>query len=195
VRRLLGLFFADGCLTCRRGPSSNYVKASLNAGVHERDFLEEKVAEIRAFIPTEAQIVPYQTPERASGNRTTVLRFRVSSTQLRVIYNLLYPCRQRRITRAAIELLDARAAAWFWAENARPGQGGWILRRVGSTAAEARLVADWLKDLCAIQAPTLLEDHVIPRLWLDCDQAGPLSALLRPEAPASRLHLFSGLRG
>lgn len=166
------------------------MKASLNAGIHERDFLEEKVAQIRAFIPTQAQIVPYQTPERASGKRTTVLRFRVASTKLRIIYNLLYPYRQRRVTRAAIELLDERAAAWLWAESARLGRGGWILRRVGASPAEARLVAEWLEGLTGAH-PTLLGDRATPRLWFDHHQAGLLTDAIRHQAPASRLQLFT----
>lgn len=183
------MFFADGCLTCRRGPSSSYVKASLNAGVHERDFLEEKVAEIRSFIPTTAEIVPYQTAERDTGNRTTVLRYRVSSTKLRPIYNLLYPQRRRRVTRTVLELLGGRAAAWLWAENARPGRGGMVLKRVGGSTEEARLVGGWLAVLTGADSE-VLGDHVVPRLLFTIEQAATLRETLRPYAPASRACLF-----
>lgn len=183
------MFFADGCLTCRRGPSSGYVKASLNAGAHERDFLEEKVAEIRSFIPTTAEIVPYQTAERDTGNRTTVLRYRVSSTKLRPVYNLLYPQRRRQVTRTLLELLGGRAAAWLWAENARPGRGGMILKRVGSTTEEARLVSGWLAVLTGADS-AVLEDHVIPRLLFSAEAAAVLREVLHPYAPRTRIRLF-----
>ncbi|MEB3235367.1 MAG: hypothetical protein VKM98_08055, partial [Cyanobacteriota bacterium] len=175
---------------CRRGPASNYVKASLYAGPHERDFLEEKVAEIRSFIPTEATIVPYQTPERDSGNRTTVLRYRVSSTLLRPVYNLLYPYRRRRITRAVLELLGGRAAAWLWAEGARPGEEATLLRRVGSTEAEARLISGWLTLLTGAESTVLL-DRTKPRLHFEEDQACRVRQAIRAYAPTSRLHLFN----
>jgi hypothetical protein len=165
------------------------VKASLNAGVHERDFLEEKVAEIRSFIPNTAAIVPYQTPERDTGNRTTVLRYRVSSTRLRPIYNLLYPQRRRRVTRAALELLGGRAAAWLWAENARPSRGGIVLKRVGSSAEEARLVSGWLAVLTGADSK-VLDDHAIPRLLFSADAAAGLREVLRPYAPSTRVRLF-----
>lgn len=189
MRGLLGLFFADGCLISRKGPASTYVKASLYAGLHERDFLEEKVAEIRSFIPTDAAIVPYQTPERDSGNRTTVLRYRVSSTLLRPVYNLLYPYRRRRVTRAVLELLGGRAAAWLWAEGAKPAQGATVLRRVGSTEAEARLISGWLTLLTGAES-TLLLDRTKPRLHFLPQQAQLLRQAIRPYAPASRLPLF-----
>jgi hypothetical protein len=189
VRGLLGLFFADGCLTCKRGPASNYVKGSLSAGVHERDFLEEKVAEVRLFIPTEAQIVPYQTRERDTGSRTTVLRFRVASTKLRPVYNLLYPYRQRKVTRAVLELLGGRAAAWLWAEGIRPGRSGYVLRRVGSTTNEARMISGWM-ELLTGAASEVLSDHSKPRLFFSRDQAAQARAALRPYAPATRQSLF-----
>lgn len=165
------------------------MKGSLNAGLHERDFLEEKVAEVRSFIATNAEIVPYQTPERETGNRTTVLRFRVASTKLRPVYNLLYPYRRRRITRAALELLGGRAAAWLWAESMRPGRGGFLLRRVGSTTEEARLISGWLELLTGATS-AVLDDHAKPRLWLDLEQGARLREVLLPYAPATRVRLF-----
>jgi hypothetical protein len=189
VRGLLGLFLADGCLTSRRGPVSAYVKASFNAGVHERDFLEEKIAEIRSYIPTTAAIVPYQTPERHTGHRTTVLRYRVSSTLLRPVYNLLYPYRRRKVTRAVLELLGGRAAAWLWAEGARPQSGGFILRRVGATEDEARLISGWLELLTGASSE-LLDSQCKPRLWFDARQSALLRDSLRSYAPTSRHYLF-----
>lgn len=186
---MLGLFFADGCLTSRRGPASSYVKGSLNAGLHERDFLEEKVAEVRSFINTSAEIVPYQTPERETGNRTTVLRFRVASTKLRPVYNLLYPYRRRRVTRAALELLGGKAAAWLWAESARPEPGGFLLKRVGGSTEEARLVSGWLELLTGATSE-VSSDRVRPRLRFDPEEGARLQEALLPYAPASRIHLF-----
>lgn len=189
VRGLLGLLFADGSLTYHHGPTRDHVRATLNAGAGERDFLEEKVAEVREFIPTQARIIPYQTRERDSGNRTTVLRFRFTSGKLKPIYNLLYPSGEREITRPVLELLGGRAAAWLWAEGARIRSNGATLRRVGNLTDEARLISGWLQLITGAESE-VTTDQIRPRLFFHPRQAQILQGALLPYAPTSRRHLF-----
>ncbi len=189
VRGLLGLFLADGYLTYCHCPAKSYIKGTLNAGVHEREFLEEKVAEVQRFVATRAQITPYLTPQRDSGKRTTVLRFRFSSGLLRPVYNLLYPYREREVTRAALELLGGRAAAWLWAEGCRMDEDGATLKRVGSTTEEARLISGWLQLLTGAES-TVSDQTVRPRLRFDQKGVALVQAALLEYAPRSRHALF-----
>ena len=153
VKGLLGLLLVDGSLNQYRTPRGGYVQLTLTGGITESAFLEDKVAEFRQFIPTEAQIVPYKTHPRytekpnAQGvvdetqKHTVVLRFRVSTNKLRPVYNLLYPGGKRKITQQVLELLGAAAAAWAWAEGARPHKdGSAVLARCGTTEAEGCLL-------------------------------------------------------
>jgi hypothetical protein len=191
VRGLLGLLLVDGSLTPYRTPGGGHVQLVLTGGAHESAFLGEKVAELRQFIPTRAQIVPYRTAPRANGKSTAMLRFRVSTTKLRPIYNLLYPRGQRRITSAVLELLGAPAAAWLWAEGVRLRRDGSSeLVRVGSCRDEALLLGQWLATLSGAAAQ-LDERRVRPRLQLSAPQTRKLAAALAPYAPPSRRHLFT----
>jgi hypothetical protein len=191
VRGLLGLLLADGSLVRYRCPSGGYIQLTLTAGAKESAFLEEKVAEFREYIPTRAQIVHYRTKPRLNGKSTSVLRFRVSTTKLRPVYNLLYPRGDREITQTALDMLGAHAAAWLWAEGARPGEGGMTeLARVGQALDEALRVAQWLCVLTGAES-TLSSDYVRPRLLFDRTEATKLRQALKPYAPNSRLHLFT----
>jgi hypothetical protein len=191
VRGLLGVLLADGSLRAYRSPTGGYIQLTLTAGLQQSAFLEEKTAEVRQFLPNQAAIVPYRTVQRANGKRTTVLRYRVSSARLRPVYNLLYPSAQRCITSQVLELLGARAAAWLWAEGARPAaDGSAVATRVGRTPAEAQRVADWLATLCGPRAE-LIDSHCQPRLHFQPDQAAVVRQALAPYAPTSRHHLFT----
>jgi hypothetical protein len=191
VRGLLGLLLADGSLVRYRSPSGGYVQLTLTAGAKESAFLEEKVAEFRQFLPTEAQIVPYKTTPRANGRSTLVLRFRVSTTKLRLIYNLLYPGGERRITSTALEMLGARAAAWLWAEGARVCRDGSVeLTRVGGDEHEATLVQQWLATLTGAHSEVLAE-RVRPRLHFSHAEARKIRIALLDYAPLSRRYLFT----
>jgi len=190
ARALLGLFLADGRLELIRAPVRSRIRAVFEGGVGETDFLEEKIAEFRRFIPTGSGIRQYQSSRREGGGRTTVLRFRAQSQQLRPIYNLLYPYGSRQITPPALELLGGRAAAWLWAEGAKPLEfGGFVLRRVGSQKEEALLLASWLRMLTGAK-PELCVTRRRPRLLLTPDQAALVQSALLPYAPASRRQLF-----
>jgi hypothetical protein len=195
VRSLLGLFLADGRLERLRGPVRPQVRGILDGGVGEKDFLQEKVDELLRSLPATSsriqppEIRPYQTSVRDNGRSTTVLRFRVADTRLHLIYNLLYPARQRRITSQVLELVGGRAGAWLWAENAKERKQGWVLKRVGQTAEEALLVRDWLQLLTGA-AGELIQQGVTPRLLFKDPQATLLRGSLLPYAPASRRHLF-----
>lgn len=197
IRGLLGVLLADGCLMRQRTPSHVRVFAAMHGGATERDFLEEKVAEIRKFVPTKANISPYCTPKRESGNSTVVLRFRFTSSALLPIYNLLYPNREREITSTVLELLGGRAAAWLWAEGACPlDDGSTLLRRVGRWETEAHLVRSWLQTLTGAESSIVYPRAVeggqrgLPRLWFQSEQAQQLQEALEPYAPISRRHLF-----
>jgi len=191
VRGLLALLLVDGSLMPYRSPSGGYVQLTLTAGVHESAFLEEKVAEFRHFIATEAQIAPYKTAPRHNGRCSWVLRFRVSTNRLRPIYNLLYPHGERTITPLALELLGGNAAAWLWAEGARPRNDGSVeLARVGRSPEEAQQIAAWLELLTGAQS-RLDEQRVQPRLQFNCSNADKLRQALAPYAPSSRRHLFT----
>lgn len=196
VRGLLGVFLAGGYLTRQRGPVKSIVKATLCAGPHDRPFLEEKIAEVRQFIPTTASITPRLTPIRESGLRTTVLRFRFSHGSLRTIHNLLYPHGElvgKEVTPAVLELLGARAAAWLWAEGARLGRNGEVvLTHVGSLRDEARLISGWLSMLTGARSE-LAEGWRRPRLLFKPEDAARIQHQLAPYAPASRIDRFGGM--
>ena len=190
VRGLLGLLIADGSLVPYRTPSGGYVQLTLTAGLSENAFLEEKVEEFKQFIFTRAKIVPYKTKPRLNGKRTSILRFRVSTNKLRPIYNLLYPIGERQITKLALDLLGAQAAAWLWAEGAKIHEdGSSSLIRVGTTEEEALLIAQWLQMLVGAHG-RLDEDHVRPRILFNPEQTQKLQDQLITYAPKSRSHLF-----
>lgn len=191
VRGLLGLLLADGSLVPYRTPAGGYVQLTLTAGVSESAFLEEKVREFRQFLSTRAEIVPYKSTPRSNGKTTPVLRFRVSTSKLTPIYNLLYPRRSRLITSTVLEMLGAHAAAWLWAEGARPDRDGSVeLARVGSMTEEALLVQQWLETLTGASSQVILE-RTRPRLWFSTEQAAKIRSALVSYAPTSRRHLFS----
>lgn len=196
VKGLLGLLLVDGSLNEYRTPRGGYVQLTLTAGVTESAFLSEKVEEFRRFIPTNAEIVPYQTAIRYptgsknEGVRTTVLRFRVSTNKLRPVYNLLYPRGKRRITTEVLEMLGAQAAAWAWAEGARPDVGGSVvLARCGVSKKEANDVADWFFRLTGADSDVSMELRK-PRLHFRPEEAEKVKRLLIDYAPESRTHLF-----
>ena len=190
VRGLLGLLIADGSLVPYRTPSGGYVQLTLTAGLSENAFLEEKVEEFKQFIFTRAKIVPYKTKPRLNGKRTSILRFRVSTNKLRPIFNLLYPVGERQITKLALDLLGAQAAAWLWAEGAKIHEdGSSSLVRVGTTEDEALMIAQWLQMLVGATGK-LDENHVRPRIVFDSEQTQNLQKQLIPYAPKSRSHLF-----
>ena len=173
-------------------PGGGYVQLMLTAGVRESAFLEEKVAEFRLFLPTKAQIVPYKTAVRSSGKATTVLRFRVSTNKLRAVFNLLYPRGQRRITSTVLEMLGGHAAGWLWAEGARPQPDGtYQLKRVGRHCDEAALTQNWLQTLTGAES-RILSSYTIPRLHFTAASAAKIRDALKPYAPQSRMHLFTG---
>lgn len=191
VRGLLSLLLADGSLAPYRTPGGGYVQLTLTAGPSESAFLEDKVSEFRHFLPTKAQIVPYQTTPRSNGKSTPVLRFRVSTGKLFPIYNLLYPCGNRRVTSTVLDMLGAAAAAWLWAEGARPASNGTTeLARVGTSTQEALMVQQWLEMLTGASSQVVLE-RVKPRLWFDVDQSIKIKDALSAYAPRSRKHLFT----
>ena len=192
VRGLLSLLLADGSLAPYRTPGGGYVQLTLTAGPSESAFLEDKVAEFRHFLPTKAQIVPYRTTPRSNGKTTPVLRFRVSTGKLFPIYNLLYPRGERHITSTVIDMLGAQAAAWLWAEGARPHADGTTeLARVGLSTQEALLVQQWLEMLTGAVSQVDLE-RIRPRLWFDAEQSRKIKEALCGYAPRSRQHLFTG---
>jgi hypothetical protein len=198
VRGVLGVLLADGCLVRSRTPTKERITAAMHGGESERSFLEEKAEEIRRWVPTTARITPYRTRQRESGLSTTVLRFRFTSDKLLLIYNLLYPCGEREITSPALEVLDARAAAWLWAEGARPfSDQGILLRRVGQTEGEARIVSSWLESLTGATSTAMYprlkagRSRGSPRLLFEPEQAKRLQEALRPHAPSSRAHMFA----
>jgi len=196
TRGLLGLFLADGHLHRIRTPTRYRIRAVIEGSEGEIDFLDEKAAELRRYIPTTATLRRYQTSTRESGNRTTVCRLRVTSDALQPIYNLLYPRRRRQVTQPALELLGGRAAAWLWAENTRPlSSGSFLLKRVGSQEDEALLVAGWLRMLTGAQGEIWDQDpqqrlRQKPRLLFNQQQAAHLQTALLPYAPVSRRSLF-----
>ena len=208
VKGLLGLLLVDGSLNQCRTPTGGYVQLTLTGGISESAFLEDKVAEFRQFIETDAQIVPYKTHARyttrpnAQGvvdkaeRHTVVLRFRVSTNKLRPVYNLLYPGGKRKITQQVLDLLGASAAAWAWAEGARPNEDGSVLlARCGTKEPEALLISDWMTLLTGATSTISSEvgfrrRWIKPRLEFTAEQAAKVRSALRPYAPPSRLHLF-----
>ena len=209
VKGLLGLLLVDGSLNVSRTPTAGYVQLTLTGGLTESAYLQDKVAEFRQFIPTDAQIIPYKTHARYSSKpnaqgvvsdeerHTVVLRFRVSTNKLRPVYNLLYPGGKRKITEQVLELLGASAAAWAWAEGARPNpDGSTILARCGTTEIEALLLSSWFELLTGATSEISSEvgarrRWIKPRLVFSAEQAAKVRSALKPYAPPSRLHLFN----
>jgi len=192
VRGLLGLLLGDGSLVPYRTPGGGYIQLTLTAGASESCFLEEKVSEFRQFIQTKAKIVPYKTTPRSNGKTTPILRFRVSTNKLRPVYNLLYPLGERQITITTLDLLGAPAAAWLWAEGARPKKDQTnVLTRVGSTNEEALIISKWLNMLTGA-CSTLDSNFARPRLIFDVDQSLKIKQALNQYSPKSKQHLFQG---
>ena len=191
VRGLLGLLVGDGSLVPYRTPSGGYIQLTLTAGATESAFLEEKVEEFKQFIFTRAKIVPYRTKPRNSGKSTQILRFRVSTNKLRPVYNHLYPIGEKQLTRTTLDLLGAQAAAWLWAEGAKPMKDGSVLlSRVGSTFEESQLIANWLTMLTGGEG-SIDEAYIRPRKFFKTDQAQKIRETLKNYAPKSRIHLFN----
>jgi hypothetical protein len=146
ARGLLGLFLADGRLERIRAPVRSRIRAVFEGGVGETDFLEEKVAEFRRFIPTRSSIGHYQTSQREGGGRTTVLRFRAQSQQLRPIYNLLYPYGSRQITPPALGIARRAGGGLALGGSGQAAARWWLCaaagrRRAGGGAAAGQLAA------------------------------------------------------
>lgn len=183
IRDLLGMLLVDGSFKTYPTPSGGYVQLSLVSGLQAIDHLEAKAEVLRRYLPTRAEITTI-TSKRSNGRSSTQLRLRVSSNRLRPIYNLLYPGGEREITRNALDLLGAKAAAWIWAEGARPDrEGGISLRRVGATSYEACLIGGWLEVLTGATS-SLANGSRRPRLILDGTQAQKAAAVLAPFAPS-----------
>lgn len=205
IKGLLGLLLVDGSLNQYRTPRGGYVQLTLTGGVTEAAFLGEKVAEFRQFIPTKAEITPYQTAaryskkpnaqgviDRSQPRHTTVLRFRVSTNKLRPVYNLLYPDGSREITESVLEMLGGQAAAWAWAEGGRlNADGSSELARCGTNVEEALRISRWLNTLTGASSE-LIESDVLtkPRLSFNAAETRKLKLALSPYAPTSRKHLF-----
>jgi hypothetical protein len=192
VRGILGLLLVDGSLLPYPSPGGGYVQLTLTAGATESVFLEEKIEELKQFIPTKAEIVPYRTSPRANGKTTAVLRFRLSSAKLRPIYNLLYPFGERQITQTTLDLLGANAAAWCWAEGCKIKKNkSSSLGRVGMTTQEAQLIASWLQMLTGAVG-IVTEGRARPRLEFNKEETAKIQSALFNYAPKSRQHLFKG---
>lgn len=189
VRGLLALLVADGSLVPYRSPSGGFIQLTLTAGAAHSAYLEEKAQEVRQFLPTQAQIVPYQSALRPSGKRTEVLRFRVSTRKLRPIYHLLYPHGVRQITSDVLGMLGARAAAWLWAEGAKACKSGVLLNRVGLEPDEAHLISGWIETISGVPS-VVYTACARPRLLFEPPAAKRLKQLLAPYGPKSRMHLF-----
>ena len=204
IKGLLGLLLVDGSLSQYSTPQGGYIQLVLTSGILQSAFLEEKVAEFRQFIPTEARIVPYRSKARYTsmpnaqgvvdeGPRfTTVLRFRVSTNKLRPIYNLLYPNGEKQITENVLSLLGASAAAWVWAEGARLNRDGSVtLTRAGTTDLEAYLISQWFQLLTGGESTEELDNNKArPRLLFSPSEAQKTASILLPYAPQSRIHKF-----
>ena len=192
VRGLLALLLVDGSLLPYRAPGGGYIQLTITAGVAESAYLDEKINEFRQFIPTKAKITPYKTQPRSNGKTTTVLRFRVSNSKLRPIYNLLYPSGERQITQTTLDLLGAQAAAWCWAEGARINEdGSSSLNRVGGSHSEAQLMANWLQMLTSAYCQ-IENDQIKPKLIFSIEDTAKIQKALIDYAPKTRLHLFTG---
>lgn len=190
IRDLLGMLLVDGSFKTYPTPSGGYVQLSLVSGLQAIDYLEAKADVLRRYLPTRAEITTI-TSKRSNGRSSVQLRLRVSSNRLRPIYNLLYPGGEREITRNALDLLGAKAAAWIWAEGAKLGDDGrLILRRVGATSYEACLIGGWLEVLTGATS-SLAEGSRRPRLILEADQAQKAAAVLAPFAPPARQERFA----
>jgi len=174
-----------------RAPAGGYIQLSITSGVRGSAFLEEKVVEIKNFLPTKAEIAPH-TSTGTNGARTPCTRFRVSSPRLRPVYNLLYPGGERRITRNVLDMLGGRAAAWLWADGAKPFEDGdfYLLRKVGTSQEEAALVAGWLQVLTGAESEFSYQ-YYHPRLMFSREEASKIVSATRQYAPPSRIHLFN----
>lgn len=190
IRDLLGMLLVDGSFKTYPTPSGGYVQLSLVTGMAAADYLDAKAEVLRRYLPTRAEVMTISN-RRGDSKVSQQLRLRVSSNRLRPIYNLLYPGGEREITRNALDLLGAKAAAWVWAEGATQLLDGTTqLRRVGATSYEACLIGGWLEVLTGASSQ-LAENTRRPRLLLEPEQASKAAAVLAPYAPACRLERFA----
>lgn len=200
-RLMLGLLFADGHLSRLRTPRGHSYRATFMGGMGETALLEEKLAEVRKCVRTNARIDTFTVGGRVqldSGiikkSGTKVCRFRVASRQLEPLWRLLHPRGYREITSALVENLGARAAAWLWSENVRilseeKGDGGAILRRVGQGGEEAEIVSEWLARLTGARSLISTKKRT-PRLLFDRSNKELLQTALHPVAPFYSRWLF-----
>lgn len=191
LKDLLGLLLVNGSMRPYSTPSGGYIQLTLVANEKSKPLLDDKIALIRHHVPTFAGITQTST-RRSDGSSLKSFRFRVSTNRLRPLYNLLYPGGEREITRNALEMLGGAAAAWVWAEGARPRtgrhKGETILKHVGSTKYEACLVGGWIELLTGAES-TLTETRR-PQLLFEEDQCQKIREVLLPYAPPSRQSLF-----
>lgn len=193
VRGLISLLLSNGNITNVRTPSGGYYRLMITAGVQDAAHLQEKADEVRKFLPAQGRVQQCRSGPRGQPG----LRFRVTAPQLRLIYNLLYPGRVRRITSSVLELCGARALAWYWCGWLRPGPADChLLRHVGHTEAEALMVARWMHTILGVES-TLVAGPTPPHypcLRIAPDQVSKGAALLADYCPATRSPWLDALR-
>ena len=192
VRGLISLLLSSGSMALHRSPAGGYVRLTLTAGMQDAAYLQEKVDEVRQFLPGGGDIQTYRSGPAAIPN----LRFRVTAPDLRVAYNLLYPGHNRRITSTVLELCGARALAWYWSDWLKPEKGGnRLLGHVGRTDAEAVTVGHWMATILGVEselACSTQKPHR-PCLRISAQQVSKGASLLLDYCPATRLPWFQDL--
>lgn len=192
LRGLINLCVATGNLSRYPSPSGGFSQLTLTGSKNTAAYFDDKVTEVRRFISSGAQVTPYS---RLSANRdryiAQALRYRISSSKLEPVYNLLYPNGFKEITSPVLEMCGARAAAWFWAEGAKINKDGSVhLKRVGLDYTEAELVSEWLRFLLMGVESEVSDQYSRPRLIFTPENARKAAARIKPYAPISRIHLF-----
>lgn len=192
---LLGLIFAAGRIE-RYSQKGHWGYAAIFTGrLDEEDFMQEKLDEFRKAIPAKVRILPYRANRgsskgdgvRSTGTRRS--RFRVRSPKLEIAWNLLYPNGYRQVTQVLLSMLSQRAAAWLWAENAKPHRYGTQLKRVGETRTQAEMTQLWLRGLTGAQG-SIIQETRQPRILFEGPEETLVQQALAPYAPFSQRAKF-----
>lgn len=189
ARGLSSVLVSSGSFYLLRRPTASYIEIVWSGSQAQAAYFHEKVAEIKKFFPTSAQVTHARCRSSVDQAERSALRFKVTSDRLRPLYNLFVPRGARRISSSCLELCGARAIAWLFSDHGRRTPRGFELRGVARNAEEALLLAQWMQTILGIQCRARLRSRRFT-LLLDPDNAAKAAEQLLDYCPATRRHLF-----
>jgi hypothetical protein len=189
ARGLSSVLLSSGSFALLRRPTTSYIEIVWSGSQSQAAYFQEKVSEIKKFFPTKARLVS-TTNRTARGKKIYPgLRFKITSDQLRPLYNLFVPRGSKRISSACLELCGARAAAWLFCDRGHRSPTGFRLRSAVASVEEALLLAQWLQTILGVNCLLRVQGRK-PLILLDADNAAKAAEQLIDYAPLTRRHLF-----